>query len=135
MSRALKNDSGKPKISLIPKAALWGMAQAFTYGANKYGKWNYKNGMEYTRLADAAFRHLSQFMDGQNIDEESGNNHLFHALASIAMLADMYENNPIMDDRYRKAPIPLSAEENELMASLEMETRGFSPCQCGKCGS
>jgi len=135
MSKAKKDDTGKPKISLIPKVALWGMAQAFTYGANKYGKWNYKNGMEYTRLADAAYRHLSQFMDGQNIDEESGNNHLFHALASIAMLADMQENHPEMDDRYKKEPIPLNAEDNELMAKLEMETRGFLPCQRGKCES
>lgn len=101
-TKALKNDSGKPKISLIPKEALWGMAQALTYGANKYGQYNFKAGITYTRLADAAYRHLSAFMDGENIDEESGNNHLYHALASIAMLAYMDANKPDMDDRYKE---------------------------------
>lgn len=136
MSKAKKYDQGKPSISLIPKSALWGMAQAFTYGANKYGKWNYKEGMEYTRLADAAYRHLSQFMDGEDIDQESGNNHLYHALASIAMLVDAYENNKDMDDRFKPKRIespPLTEEEkkylaeleNEEMAQIEAEHRGF----------
>lgn len=102
MSKGKKNDGGKPKISLIPKEALWGMAQAFTYGANKYGQYNFKAGITYTRLADAAYRHLSAFMDGENDDPESGNNHLFHCLASVAMLTFMHFNRPTMDDRYKE---------------------------------
>jgi len=97
---AIKYDSGKPSISMIPKEALWGCAAALTYGAKKYSKWNYKQGMEYTRLADAAYRHLSQFMDGEDIDE-SGLNHLYHAMASIAMLIDCNKHHPECDDRYK----------------------------------
>lgn len=104
MSKGKKFDGGKPRISLIPREALWGMAQAFTYGANKYGKFNYREGIEFTRLADAAYRHLSAFMDGEDIDIESKNNHLSHCLASIAMLIDMHANNPEMDDRYVRKP-------------------------------
>jgi Domain of unknown function (DUF5664) len=102
MTGGKKNDSGKPKISLIPKEALWGMAQALTYGANKYGMYNFKEGISYTRLADAAYRHLSAYMDGETIDIESGNNHLFHAMASLAMLTYMDANRSDMDDRYKQ---------------------------------
>jgi hypothetical protein len=96
-----KNDQGKPRISLIPKEALWGMAQALTHGAEKYGTYNFKLGISYTRLADAASRHLSAFIDGEDIDADSGNNHLFHALASLAMLTYMHAKRPDMDDRFK----------------------------------
>lgn len=101
MTSGKKNDAGKPKISLIPQEALWGMAQALTYGSNKYGMYNFKEGIAYTRLADAAYRHLSAFMNGEDIDEESGNNHLFHAMASLAMLTYMQAERKDMDDRYK----------------------------------
>lgn len=96
-----KNDDGKPSISLIPKEALWGMAKALTYGAKKYGRHNFREGISYSRLADACYRHLSAFIDGEDIDEESGNNHLYHALASLAMLTFMFHNRKNMDDRYK----------------------------------
>ena len=104
MSRGNKNDSEKPAISLIPAEALWGMAKAFTYGAKKYGSHNFKAGIQYSRLADAAYRHLSAFMGGENIDQESGNSHLYHCLASVAMLVFMAEKRPSMDDRYVFVP-------------------------------
>jgi hypothetical protein len=97
-----KNDQGKPSISLIPKEAIWGMAQALTFGASKYGRHNFREGIEYSRLADATYRHLSAYMDGEDNDPESGHSHLSHALASLAMLSFMDENRPEMDDRYRK---------------------------------
>jgi len=100
--RGTKYDAGKPSISLIPKEALWGMAQALTYGANKYGRHNFRDGIQYSRLADACYRHLSAYMDGETIDEESGNNHLYHALASLAMLTYMDANKKEMDDRYNE---------------------------------
>lgn len=100
--KGTKNDTGKPSLTLIPKEAFWGMAQAFTYGAGKYGRHNYREGIDYSRLADACMRHLSAYMDGETVDEESGNNHLFHALASLAMLTYMDANKPEHDDRYKK---------------------------------
>jgi hypothetical protein len=40
-------------------------------------------------------------MEGENVDEESGNLHLYHALASLAMLTFMHYHRPNMDDRYK----------------------------------
>lgn len=102
MGKGSKYDGGKPRISLIPREALWGMAQALTYGAVKYSADNYKLGIEYRRVADAALRHLTAWLDGEETDPESGLSHLDHALASLAMLKYMAINVPEMDDRYKK---------------------------------
>lgn len=97
-----KNDTGKPRISLIPKDAIWGMANGLTYGEKKYGTHNFRNGIQYSRLADACFRHLTAWLECENIDKESGNSHLDHALASLAMLKFMEIQRPEMDDRWSK---------------------------------
>lgn len=99
--KGTKHDGQKPKLALIPKEAIWGMGDALTFGANKYGQHNFRNGLEYTALVSAAMRHLTAWVDGENIDSESGLSHLDHALASLAMLKYMEVNKPEMDDRYK----------------------------------
>lgn len=101
-SLGTKHDSGKPKVSLIPTEAILEMATALTYGASKYGTDNFKAGISYRRLLDAAMRHLLAFSAGEDIDAESGNTHVSHALASLAMLVYTIKNNPGFDDRYKK---------------------------------
>lgn len=96
-----KFDSEKPSYTIIPVEALTDMAKAFQHGAKKYGKHNFKAGIEYTRLADAAMRHITQFINGENLDSESNETHIGHALASLAMLAYMYHNKKELDDRYK----------------------------------
>ena len=107
-----KLDKGKPRLSLIPKEALYAIARALGYGADKpeYGRDNFKKGLRYTRLVDAVMRHIEEFLDCKEKDEDSGLNPLDHALAALAMLAWMYENRKDMDDRYKK---PIGVESNE----------------------
>lgn len=100
-NKGIKHDQGKPRLSLIPKEALWSMGKALGYGEKKYGTHNFRNGLGYTRLVDAAMRHLTAWVNGEDLDNESGNSHLDHALASLAMLAFMVENKPELDDRYK----------------------------------
>ena len=57
------------------------------------------NGLESTALYDATMRHLLAWMSGEDLDPESGLNHLFHAGASLNMLIWMLANKPEMDDR------------------------------------
>lgn len=83
-----KFDGGKPDLTLCPKAALEAMAEAFMYGEKKYGRNNYKQGLESHRLLAAAMRHLVDYKDVSTNDPESGRSHLGHALASIAMLLE-----------------------------------------------
>lgn len=99
-TKGVKHDQGKPDLSLIPTDALWGMAAALTYGANKYQRHNFRNGISYSRLVAATMRHLSAWNEGENTDLESKLDHIDHALASLGMLKYMIVNKPEMDDRY-----------------------------------
>lgn len=95
-----KNDQSKPDLSLIPTDALWGMAAALTYGAKKYDRHNFREGIAFSRLVAATMRHLSAWNEGENTDSETGLSHLDHAIASLAMLKFMEVNRQDMDDRY-----------------------------------
>lgn len=96
-----KFDNNKPQISLIPTDALNEMAKAFSYGAKKYGPHNYRDGIQMSRLLDAAYRHIGAFKEGENLDPESGYTHLGHALASLAMATFMYYHRRDLDDRWQ----------------------------------
>lgn len=99
-SKGKKFDQGKPRLSLIPKEAIWAAARGFTYGEKKYGTHNFREGIKYSRLSDATMRHLTAWLEGEELDPESGNSHLDHALASLSMLTFMSVHKPDMDDRW-----------------------------------
>lgn len=99
MSEGRKFDESKVKLSLLTKESLEYEAKALQYGANKYGKNNYKEGMDWTRIIDATMRHLVTFNNKEDFDEESKLNHLCHIKANIAMLIYYYENKVGNDDR------------------------------------
>jgi len=95
----IKYDDSKPALQYVPKAAMFAMGEAFAHGAKKYGAFNYRGGLATTRTLAAAVRHIYQFLDGENLDSESGKSHLGHAMASIAMTLDTLEKRPDLDDR------------------------------------
>ncbi len=97
-----KFDSEKPDLSLCPKEALEEMAKAFQWGEKKYGRYNYRSGMDWHRLIAATLRHITAFNEGEDLDSESGYNHLGHALASISMLLVYVKNDLGKDTRYKK---------------------------------
>lgn len=99
-----KHDQGKPDLSLLSKAGKDGIARAFMFGQNKYGRYNYLQGMDWSRLIAAADRHISAFNDGQDFDEDSKLNHLYHAGACIMMLIEFYDKQLGTDNRYKALP-------------------------------
>ncbi len=97
-----KFDSGKPMMSMIPQEALLEVAKSFTHGATKYGKYNYSEGIEYTRMIDASLRHINKALKGKDLDEDSGKDNLYHlanAVASLMILLDGQITKTIIDDR------------------------------------
>lgn len=104
MSKGTKNDSDymkKPPVDLLTLEFKMETAKALGFGAGKYGRHNFKEGIEFSRLLAAAERHLTQFNAGQDNDDESGLSHLAHAAASLNMLMWMVANRPDLDDRYK----------------------------------
>lgn len=96
------NDPTKPRLSLIPKSALWALGGALTYGEKHYGTHNWRKGIPVSVLLDAAMRHIVQFANGEDIDEKSQNHHLGNAMANLAMAVEMTNIKPNMDDRHEK---------------------------------
>lgn len=94
-----KHDSGKPDLALLPRKAKEGIAKAFMDGEKKYGRYNYRKGMNWSRLVSATERHITAFNDGEDLAEDSKLNHLYHAGANIMMLIEYYEYGLGYDDR------------------------------------
>lgn len=96
-------DINKPRLSLIPKSALWALGGALTHGEVRYGTNNWRNGIPITYLCDSAIRHILQFLDGEDIDLQSNNPHLGNALANLSMTIEILQTKPEMDDRWKKS--------------------------------
>ena len=97
----IKNDAGKPKMELLSHDALVEVAKVMGFGASKYGRFNYRGGINYSRLIGAAYRHLGALNSGEDVDSETGLSHAAHFGACALMLLDMLREHPELDDRYR----------------------------------
>ena len=95
-------DSGKPELDQIPYSAIVECSKAFTFGKNKYGKFNFRRGMPYSKLINSALRHIYKFNESEDFDDESITvTHIGHAMANLAMLVYVYQNMPELDDRWK----------------------------------
>ena len=90
----------KPPLHLIPASAEIAEAVVMGLGAEKYGAFNWRSekvrAMVYIA---AARRHLAQWLDGRDDDDESGISHLAHARASLGILLDAIATGNVIDDR------------------------------------
>lgn len=95
----LKYSTGKPKMSLVSYESIAGEARALEDGLTKYSKNNYKLGLLWSEMLDAASRHLYKFSHGEDCAPDSKLNHLYHAKACLGILIYYYENKIGKDDR------------------------------------
>ena len=100
-AEALKFDSDKPGMDLLPVAAKREIAAVFDFGAKKYARHNWRNGFNYSRLIAAAERHIDFFNDGEDLDPESGKSHLAHAGCCIMMLLESVLKGYGTDHRFK----------------------------------
>lgn len=85
-----KADSGKPKLTLVPRKILTAIARIREYGCQKYGDPENWKQVEPQRFRDAAFRHFVAYLDDPSgMDEESSLPHLWHLACNIAFLCEM----------------------------------------------
>lgn len=122
---------GKLDFSVVPWAAIIGMAQAMNEGAGKYGRFNFRQDKIEARTYIAAImRHLLGdpstgsvgWINGEDIDEESGLHHLHKVMACCALVIDAQDHGMLIDNR-------LTTES--LTPPSEREAQGetqFYPC-------
>ncbi|MFG1395880.1 dATP/dGTP diphosphohydrolase domain-containing protein [Roseixanthobacter pseudopolyaromaticivorans] len=99
----VKADTGKPPVGLIPRSALLAEARVLDFGAKKYARHNWRKGMLWSRLGDAALRHLLAWLDGEDIDPETSESHLAHLRACSGFLIEYQERGLGEDDRFKGA--------------------------------
>lgn len=101
-----KDGFGSRKVPfwVIPFRVLRGLGLALLEGALKYGAYNWRAaGVRGSIYYDAAIGHLGDWWEGQDVDPDSGLNHIDKAIASLVVLRDgMYEGNWV-DDRPLRA--------------------------------
>lgn len=87
-----KHDSGKPLMGAVPPNALLAVARVLTFGAEKYGRdnWRLVENAE-TRYLDATLRHINAHQRGEAVDPESGESHLAHAVCSLMFMLELQE--------------------------------------------
>lgn len=101
----VKFDQDKPRMDLLPPFPLMQVAMVLGHGAKKYADHNWRKGMDFSRPYAAALRHLCAWNDGEDIDPESGLNHIDHALCELMFLRQYIKDFPERDDRFKKKPV------------------------------
>lgn len=73
---------------------------AMLEGARKYGRHNYRvAGVRASVYVDAAFGHIAQWWEGEDIDSDSGLSHVTKAIASLVVIRDAMIQGKLNDDR------------------------------------
>jgi len=97
----------KAPLCMVPWSAIIYLAMAFKEGARKYGPFNWRTKkIESMTYVSALMRHVAAWVDGEENDPESGNPHLAHALACLAILVDAKESGNLVDSRPVPGPAP-----------------------------
>ena len=86
--QSAKADKGKLELSLVNPKLVKAVAEVRMYGTNKYGNSENWRKVEPKRYVDALYRHLLAYIEGNEIDEESGLSHLAHMACNLSFLLD-----------------------------------------------
>jgi len=135
MDTFLKNDSGKPMMSLIDPAFVVGLADVLTFGAKKYAPNNWKLAGaddDIDRIKDALLRHLYAYLGGEEFDPETNLPHIDHMQCNLMFLRhfDMKHGNDkqsVSADIQRKAATQLYKEIKEYVRSGINENGEIQP--------
>lgn len=99
-----KFDTGKEDLGLIPVESLNLIANVLEFGAQKYGRnnWRMHDVPEFSRLYASILRHLTSWNEGEDLDKESTLPHLAHATTQLMFLIYHSIHSPTKDNRFNK---------------------------------
>lgn len=116
---AVKDDSKKVLVELVPPEGIWGPARVFTHGAKKYGPRNWEKGLSRMRLLGSTMRHLMAMTFGQKLDPETHMPHSWHLGCNVMMYIALEQRGHFTEETN-----PLDG-----LASIEMlENQGDDKC-------
>lgn len=94
-----KHDDAKISYKFEDPAVRLLLNHVLSIGANKYGEFNYMEGLAYMRYYSAFTRHVEAWKSKIDYDDETGLPHLVHAYASLHMLISNIIRSSGYDDR------------------------------------
>lgn len=96
----------KVPLSVVSAPVLAEVGVAMLEGARKYGRHNYReSGVRGSVYYDATLRHLMAWWEGEDVDPDSGLNHITKAIASLTVLRDSMLRENWVDDRPPKSKL------------------------------
>lgn len=107
-----KYDSGKTDLSLVDNEFTNGVARVLMFGADKYQRDNWRLGTEWHRTFSALKRHIDSWWDGEDLDPETNESHLYHAACNLMFLDYWQRRGKGTDDRYNEIVTSVNDFEN-----------------------
>lgn len=100
-----KYDNEKPRTDLLPPRALMEVAKVLGFGAEKYGPENWRKVESLQeRYTGAALRHIFDHMAGLELDDETGRDHIAHAICCLLFkLEDTLRNEENQEEGLRES--------------------------------
>lgn len=100
----IKYDSEKVRYDLVPYYTVEQVAKILTFGATKYGDYNWKD-LEnpFNRYYAACMRHLVDWRKGVKVDEETGVSHLAHAITNLLFMLEIESEDGIISSEDTEA--------------------------------
>ncbi len=109
----------KVPFSTISWPVIAEVGLAMLEGGRKYGRHNYRDaGVRGSVYFDATLRHLAEWYEGEDIDPDSGLNHIIKAIAGLTVLRDSMLKGNWVDDRPPKVKIGWVKKLNQKAAEI-----------------
>lgn len=99
MEQAKRFNENKIRLDLIPSCLNKEVGKILTFGSIKYGDNNWRKGMEWSKCIASLKRHLLDFEEGIDYDNESRELHISHLIVNAMFILEYYKTHPEFDDR------------------------------------
>jgi len=99
--KAIRFNKEKRQWTLVDFKTVEGMVEVLEFGTKKYAANNWKKGLKTTEISESLMRHLFAYLEGEDIDEESGLPHVDHIQCNAMFLAYTHKFKPEFDTRYK----------------------------------
>lgn len=139
--------NGKAPLQFLEPVCNPGEARVLAGGAKKYGRRNFAmSEMLWSTYIGSLRRHLDALASGEDLDPESGEHHLSHIRANVAVLQAAEAAGTLVDDRlfaevlersdavHKDGSLQAKDGTAPLQAPKEHPCQSGEPCECGaKC--
>ena len=115
MPTALKETHGKASYHLLVDEFVEEMIRVREHGSEKYEKWDWMRGRDWSDYIDAIRRHATDFNQGESVDPDSGLHHTAHIAVNCMFLFWLDATGQGRDNRHHQ----LAKRMLEMLATID----------------